>query len=121
MSDSYEINQENLVVPYTCGRMCNDTRTWRDATELELSQREEIEDLTEQLQKTEEERDELKSQVNNYKNFLSDLQISNEVVFVDKSDSSGTAVLHFYSRADLYPICYDILEAWERFEKEAWR
>lgn len=43
--NTYEINQFQQVVPYTSGRRCNDTRAWRDATELELQQQEEIKEL----------------------------------------------------------------------------
>lgn len=45
MSNTYEINEDNRVVPYTSGRKCNDARAWREATELELLQKEEIEEL----------------------------------------------------------------------------
>jgi len=45
MSNTYEINENNLVIPYTSGRKCNDTTAWREATELELLQKEEIEEL----------------------------------------------------------------------------
>lgn len=43
--NTYEINQFNQVVPYTSGRKCTDTIAWRDATELELQQQEEIREL----------------------------------------------------------------------------
>jgi hypothetical protein len=45
MNDTYEINELGQVVPYTSGRRCNDTRSWRDATELELAQKQELEEL----------------------------------------------------------------------------
>jgi len=45
MSDSYSINEYNQVVPYTSGRRNSDTSSWREATELELSQRDEIDRL----------------------------------------------------------------------------
>lgn len=45
MSDTYEINEFDEVVPYTSGRRCLDTRAWRDATELELQQRNEIAEI----------------------------------------------------------------------------
>jgi hypothetical protein len=49
MSDTYEINERNEVVTYTAGRRCNDTRSWRDATEMELQQRESIVQLEREL------------------------------------------------------------------------
>jgi len=49
MSDTYEINERNQVVSYTSGRKCTDTRAWRDATELELQQQEQIEQLEREL------------------------------------------------------------------------
>ena len=49
MSDTYEINDRNEVIPYTSGRRCNDTRAWRDATDLELQQRGEIAQLEREL------------------------------------------------------------------------
>lgn len=42
MADSYEINEFNEVVPYTAGRRVSDTNAWREATELELEQRDKI-------------------------------------------------------------------------------
>ena len=78
-------------------------------------------ELRGRLNRVEKERDEMKAQVNTHKNFLEDLQVSNEVIFEDKSDTNGNEVLCYYSRADIYPICYSILEAWERFKKEAGR
>jgi len=48
--NTYEINQFNQVVPYTSGRKCTDTRAWRDATELELQQQEEIRLLKEEVE-----------------------------------------------------------------------
>jgi hypothetical protein len=57
MSDSYEINEFNEVVPYICGRKDNDTRNWRDATDLELEQRERIAELENELTRVEHERD----------------------------------------------------------------
>lgn len=44
MADSYEII-EDQVVPYSGGRMHTDTTSWRDASELELSQQKRIVDL----------------------------------------------------------------------------
>ncbi len=49
MNDTYEINESNQVVPYTSGRKCTDTRAWRDATDLELQQQEQIEQLQREL------------------------------------------------------------------------
>ncbi len=62
MSDTYEINQFDEVVPYSFGRRSNDTNTYRDATELELQQREEISELTQTIERLENEIDQLKSE-----------------------------------------------------------
>jgi hypothetical protein len=45
MSNTYEINESNQVIPYTSGRKCNDSRSWRDATDLEIQQSDEIKAL----------------------------------------------------------------------------
>ena len=42
MSDTYQINELDEVVPYRAGLKCTDTITWRWATDLELEQRDEI-------------------------------------------------------------------------------
>ena len=47
MSDSYNII-DGQVVPYSGGRQHTDTTCWRDATELELTQQQEIEQLDEE-------------------------------------------------------------------------
>jgi len=47
--NEYEINEFQQVVPYTSGRRCNDTRSWRDATELELQQEEELREVSAEL------------------------------------------------------------------------
>lgn len=60
MSDTYEINESNQVVPYTSGRKCTDTRAWRDATDLELQQQEQIEQLERELAEVMKQRDELR-------------------------------------------------------------
>ena len=60
MSDTYEINDDNEVIPYTSGRRCNDTRSWRNATDLELQQRDEIVRLESELER---KRDELQEQL----------------------------------------------------------
>ena len=52
-NDTYEINEHDEVVPYNCGRRSNDTRTWRDATELELSQRDKINALEARVEELE--------------------------------------------------------------------
>ena len=57
MSDTYEINESNQVVPYTSGRKCTDTRAWRDATDLELQQQEQIEQLERELAEVTKQRD----------------------------------------------------------------
>ncbi len=59
MSDTYEINESNQVVPYTSGRKCTDTRAWRDATDLELQQQEQIEQLERELAEAREQRETL--------------------------------------------------------------
>jgi hypothetical protein len=59
MSDTYEINESNQVVPYTSGRKCTDTRAWRDATDLELQQQEQIEQLERELTEARQQRDTL--------------------------------------------------------------
>lgn len=50
MADSYHINDNDQVVPYSGGRMDTSTDSWRDATELELTQRAEIVELEEQIE-----------------------------------------------------------------------
>lgn len=45
MSTTYEINDRDEVIPYASGRRCTDTRAWREATELEIQQRDEIKRL----------------------------------------------------------------------------
>lgn len=45
MSTTYDINEFDKVVPYVSGRKCSDTKAWRDATELELEQRDKIAEL----------------------------------------------------------------------------
>lgn len=47
--NTYEINARNEVIPYTSGRKCTDTRAWRDATELELQQQDQIKKLETEL------------------------------------------------------------------------
>jgi len=59
MSETYEINESNRVVPYTSGRKCTDTRAWRDATELELQQQEQISQLERELAEARKQRDTL--------------------------------------------------------------
>lgn len=55
----FEINEFNQVVPYASGRRCNDTRAWREATELELQQQEEIRELKSEIEYLKEENDKL--------------------------------------------------------------
>lgn len=50
MADSYHINDNDQVVPYSGGKMNTSTDSWRDATELELTQRAEIAALEEQIE-----------------------------------------------------------------------
>lgn len=56
--NTYEINKHGQVVPHTNGRQCTDTRAWRDATELELAQRDEITQLEKRVQELSDLRDE---------------------------------------------------------------
>lgn len=55
---THEINQSGQVVPYTSGRQCVDTRAWRDATDLELAQRDEIAQLEKRVRELADLRDE---------------------------------------------------------------
>lgn len=57
---SYEINDHNEVIPYTNGRKCTDTRAWREATELELQQREELREQDSEIAKLREENQKLR-------------------------------------------------------------
>jgi hypothetical protein len=57
--NTYEINARNEVIPYTSGRKCTDTRAWRDATELELQQQDQIQTLERELIAVTEQRDRL--------------------------------------------------------------
>ena len=65
MSDTYQINDRDEVVPYTAGRKCLDTRAWRDATELELEQRDEIVRLEKQVEGLINALEKYRGQVNN--------------------------------------------------------
>lgn len=67
MSDTYEINDRDEVIPYTSGRRCNDTRAWRDATELEIQQRDEIARLESEVEKLEAKIDDLQDSLANAK------------------------------------------------------
>jgi hypothetical protein len=67
MSDTYEINDRDEVIPYTSGRRCNDTRAWRDATELEIQQRDEIARLESEVEKLGSKIDELQDSLANVK------------------------------------------------------
>ncbi len=64
MSQSYEININNQVVPYASGKINTDTSSWRDATELELQQKRQIEDLELKIKELESELDQLRSEEN---------------------------------------------------------
>jgi chromosome segregation ATPase len=59
--NTYEINARNEVIPYTSGRKCTDTRAWRDATELELQQQDQIQSLERELTAVTEQCDGLRS------------------------------------------------------------
>ena len=65
MSDTYQINDRDEVVPYTAGRKCTDTRAWRDATELELEQRDEIARLEKQVEGLIDALEKYRGQINN--------------------------------------------------------
>ena len=65
MSDTYEINERDEVVPYTSGRRCIDTRAWRDATELELAQRDEIGAQSKTIEELRDALEKYRGQVNN--------------------------------------------------------
>jgi hypothetical protein len=54
MSTKYDINQFGEVVPSYDGRVSNNTREYREATELELQQRQEIEALEKRIKELEE-------------------------------------------------------------------
>jgi hypothetical protein len=49
MADSYHINDDKQVIPYSGGRMSTDTDSWRDATELEIEQQLRIEKLEKRI------------------------------------------------------------------------
>jgi molecular chaperone GrpE (heat shock protein) len=65
--NTYEINEFNEVVPYTNGRRCNDTRAWRDATELELQQQEEIEQFKREILELESQIELMQEELENYR------------------------------------------------------
>lgn len=67
MNDTYEINESNQVVPYASGRKCTDTRAWRDATDLELQQQEQIEQLERELAEARKEISDLQNDVEAWK------------------------------------------------------
>ena len=50
MSNTYQINEYNQVVTYTSGRKCLDARNRREATDLEIQQSAEIEELEIQIE-----------------------------------------------------------------------
>ena len=52
MADNYSLI-DGKVVPYIGGRRVSDTDSWRDATQLELEQQEEIVTLTNRITKLE--------------------------------------------------------------------
>lgn len=51
MADSYHINDNEQVVPYSGGRMSTDTDSWRDATDLEIEQKKYIQELESKIDK----------------------------------------------------------------------
>lgn len=95
MSDTYEINDDNEVIPYTSGRRCNDTRSWRNATDLELQQRDEIVRLESELER---KGDELRE------------QLAAERALADRLASELSDLWHNYS---LWCDAYDDMEAME--------
>ena len=54
MSTTYEINQFDEVVPIHGSGISNNTREYREATELELQQREEIATLEKRIKELED-------------------------------------------------------------------
>ena len=55
MSKTFDINEFDEVVPSLDGRRSNNTREWRDATDLELQQRDKIAELERELAVYEEQ------------------------------------------------------------------
>lgn len=55
MGTRYGINRFDEVVPVYDGRVSNNTREYREATDLELQQREEIETLEKRIKELEEQ------------------------------------------------------------------
>ena len=53
MNTRYDINKFDEVVPIVDGRVSNNTREYREATELELQQREEIATLEKRIEELE--------------------------------------------------------------------
>ena len=60
MGTTYEVNGFNQVVPYDCGRRCNDTRLYRDLTNFEEQLLEQIKELEKENDELREENDELR-------------------------------------------------------------
>jgi len=54
MAKTYEINEFNEIVPYDNGRINNDTNSWRNATELELTQQNYIKELEDKIKELED-------------------------------------------------------------------
>ena len=86
MGDTYDIDKFNRVIPYTAGRKNLDTNSYRDATELELTQRDRIAEL-----EAENER---------LNNFIKELVAEDEIKYVVK----GTVYLDTPLGTINYPI-----------------
>lgn len=95
MADSYDINDDNEVVPYYGGRMDLSTDHWRDATELELEQRDEINNLEAELEKAQERIKELEEQT---KKLLE--SYTHQFLEVGKRRQESTDLRHELSRRD---------------------
>lgn len=74
MSVRYEIDAFDRVVPYVDGRKNTDTLVWRDATELELSQKQEIELLINETLRLEDNIGDLTSEIGDLKSEIEDLE-----------------------------------------------
>jgi hypothetical protein len=69
--NTYHINEHDEVVPVSGGRVSNDTRSYRDATELELSQREEIAELEKEVSQLKHYLDSTLDEVDDFGNISS--------------------------------------------------
>ena len=72
--NTFEINEWNEVVPYTNGRRCTDTRAWREATELELQQQEEIQLLNKEVEQLKDKLENSKDKIKELEQELKDIE-----------------------------------------------